>query len=563
MAFDGLLTRACAREIRDRIIYGKVEKVYQPEADVLVFTIHTKTGNVRLLISSGSSHARVHFIDEPPVNPNEPTSFCMLLRKHLNAARITDVRQVGAERIIEIDFESLNELGFTVSKRLIIEIMGKHSNCVLVDIESGKILDSIKRVGFDVNRVRQLLPGLKYQYPPVQDKIPFDKLDEADDQVIEMINDADDSKKIMSLVSGISPAFASCAILKDDRIGYIKEAALRAERGEISSRIYFDDQGDPREYYYMPLDEYEETCRAEEFGTLSECLEKYYSLKVSSNQSKQKSAELLRSVNEILSKKYLKKKRLSEDLLEAENSDEYRLFGELLTANLHLVKQGMKYVDVLSYYDGSTVRIPLDVRVSPSKNAQNYYKKYGKAMTAVKEKQIQIEENDREIAYLESVQAFTENSTSVEEVDALRQELTESGYLRPRKKGGYRDKKQKLSPLKMRLESGLTCLVGRNNKENDYITLKLSNKGDIWLHTKDIPGSHVLIQQGGAGITEDDIFEAASIAAYHSKAADSENVPVDYVPIRYVKKPAGAKPGMVIFTNNKTVYVNPKEGKKL
>ena len=328
-------------------------------------------------------------------------------------------------------------------------------------------------------------------------------------------------------------------------------------------RGYFDHEGNPREYYFMKLSVYEDVCDTVEYESLSECLEAYYGLKVTSNQTKQKAQDLMRAVNDLLNKKYLKKKRLSEDLLEAENSDELRLYGELLTANLHLVKQGMKKVDVISYYDGSTVTIPLDVRKSPSANAQNYYKKYGKAKTAIKEKQIQIKENDQELAYLESVAAFIDKSASVEEVEALRQELTETGYLRPRKRQGFKDKKARVTPLKYKLQSGLICLVGRNNKENDQITLKMANKGDLWLHTKDIPGSHVLIQTSGGEISEEDIFEAAAIAAFHSKASTSENVPVDYVPIRFVKKPAGAKPGMVIFTNNRTVYVTPKEGKKI
>ena len=563
MAFDGLMTRAVTKELRDRILQGKVEKVYQPESDVLVFTIHTKNGNVKLLISSGSSHARVHFVEEAPVNPPEPYPFCMLLRKHLNAARILDVSQVGCERMIEITFETLNELGFTVSKKLVIEIMGKHSNIVLVDIETGKILDSIKRVGFDVNRVRQTLPGLKYEYPPRQDKISYDDLDKAGDDIHDAIANASDGRMIMSIVAGISPAFADEAARHSDREGFIRYAVDAAGAGDHSPRAYFDSEGSPREYYFMPLQDYEETCDVKEYGSLSECMEEYFSLKVTSNQSKQKAQDLLRAVNDQLSKKYLKKKRLSEDLLEAENSEELRLFGELLTANLHMVKQGMKSVDVTSYYDGSTVHIPLDVRKSPSANAQTYFKKYGKAKTAIHEKKIQIEENDQEIEYLESVAAFIEGTSSVEEVEALRQELTETGYLRPRKHSGFKEKKARLTPLKFRLGSGLTCLVGRNNRENDYITLKLSNKGDLWLHTKDIPGSHVLIQTGGQQVSEEDIFEAAAIAAFHSKAAGSENVPVDYVPIRYVKKPAGAKPGMVIFTNNRTVYVDPKEGNKI
>ncbi|MBQ2160275.1 MAG: NFACT family protein, partial [Firmicutes bacterium] len=279
MAFDGLMTRAVTKELRDRIVSGKVEKIYQPEADVLVLTIHTKEGNVKLLISSGPSHARIHFVNEAPVNPPEPYPFCMLLRKHLNAARILDVNQVGCERIIEITFESLNELGFSVSKKLIVEIMGKHSNIILTDIESGKILDSIKRVGFDVNRVRQLLPGLRYEYPPKQDKIPFDMIRPED---IEKINSVSDGKMLMSMVAGISPAFSDMAAAHADRVAFITESMEKAEQGNISPRVYFADKGNPVEYYFMPLEEYEGSCEVKEFDSLSSCMETYFSLKTAS-----------------------------------------------------------------------------------------------------------------------------------------------------------------------------------------------------------------------------------------------------------------------------------------
>ncbi len=288
-------------------------------------------------------------------------------------------------------------------------------------------------------------------------------------------------------------------------------------------------------------------------------MEFYFGKKASSNQGRQKSHDLIKSVNAQLDKMYLKKKRLSEDLLRAENSEDLRLFGELLTANIHLVSPGAKSVEVTNYYDGSRVTIPLDVKLSPSKNAQRYFKKYGKAKTAIKEKQIQLAENDDEINYLESVLSFLENTEDVGEIESLRAELVETGYVRRRKQsGGFKEKKTKPAPYRYTLSNGMGVLVGRNNKENDYLTFKLAGNRDLWLHTKDIPGSHVIVQSAGAELDEASIWEAAAIAAYHSKARTSENVPVDYVPVKFVKKPSGAKPGMVIFTNNRTVYVNPK-----
>lgn len=556
MAFDGIVTRAMVRELQDRILLGKIEKVYQPEADELVFHIHTKNGNVKLLASVGSAHARVCFITENPVNPPAPLAFCMLLRKHLQGGRITEITQKDSERIIEISLETLNELGFTMSKKLIFEIMGKHSNIVLVDIASGKIIDSIKRVSFDVNRVRQILPGMIYQYPPAQDKIPFLEISAEQLEALPA-----DGKAILRSVGGIAPAFAEELALRAgvQRSGYLSDVLAAIESpNHADARVYLDESGAPIDFYPVALSELEESCRVERFGDLSSAMEFYFGKKESSNQGRQKSHDLIRSVNALLDKMYLKKKRLSEDLLKAENSEDLRLYGELLTANIHLIQPGMKSVEVTNYYDGSTLTIPLDVKLSPSKNAQHYFKKYGKSKTAIKEKQIQLDENEAEIKYLESVLSFLENTDDVAEIESIRAELVETGYIRRRRQaGGFKEKKYKPVPYRYTLSNGMSVLVGRNNKENDILTFKTAGNKDLWLHTKDIPGSHVIVQSGGAELDEEAVWEAAAIAAYHSKARTSENVPVDYVPIKYVKKPAGAKPGMVIFTNNRTVYVNP------
>ena len=555
MAFDGITTCAMVRELNEKIYMGKIEKVYQPEADELVFNIHTKTGNCKLFASTGSAHARMHFIEENPVNPPAPLAFCMLLRKHLQGGRIIAIEQKGSERIIEISIETLNELGFTVSKKLVFEIMGKHSNIILTDISTGKIIDSIKRVSFDVNRVRQIRPGMIYQYPPEQDKIPFGEI--TGEQLDSL---PADGKTILRSVGGISPAFAEeLAEHVSSRSEYffgVKDGILDGTSG--NAFVYLDEKEAPVDFYPVPLKYLKESCKTLEFSSLSAAMEFYFNKKESSNKGRQKSHDLIRSVNTALDKMYLKKKRLSEDLLKAENSEDLRLYGELLTANIHLIKPGMKSVDVVNYYDGSTVTIPLDVKQSPAKNAQHYFKKYGKAKTAVKEKQIQLEENDGEIKYLESVLAFLENTDDVDEIESIRNELVETGYVRRRKQqGGFKEKKYKPAPHRYTLSNGMTVLVGKNNKENDYLTFNTAGNRDIWLHTKDIPGSHVIVQSSGQDLDEKAIFEAAAIAAYHSKARTSENVPVDYVPVKYVKKPAGAKPGMVIFTNNRTVWVNP------
>lgn len=554
MAFDGIVTMAVACQLQSVITTGKIEKVYQPETDELVFNIHTKQGKVKLYSSIDPSSARVHLIEENLPNPPAPLSFCMLLRKHIQGARIIDVSQKDSERILEISLETLNELGFTVSKKLIFEIMGKHSNIILIDISSGKIIDCIKHVSIDVNRVRQLLPGVVYQYPPVQDKIPFKQVTK--DTILPA-----SGKAVQKTVAGISSAFAEELASHSNPSEFLESVVRAVQSGHVTPTVYCDEKNVPREFYIIPLAEYQDVCSAIQLESISSCLEYYYSNKQSTNKVRQKSSDLHRAVSSQLDKLHLKEQRLKEDLLKAENSDDLRLFGELLTANIHAVSPGADKVTVTNYYDGSQVEIPLDPRFSPSKNAQIYFKKYGKSKTAIKEKQLQLQSNQQEIEYLDSVLSYLDNAEDISEVEALRKELEDTGYIRKRKiPGGFKEKKFKAEPHKYILSDGSCVYVGRNNKENDMLTFKMSASKDIWFHTKDIPGSHVILHPASDDVLQQEeiIYAAAGIAAYYSKARDSENVPVDYVPVKHVKKPAGAKPGMVIFTGNKTVWVNPK-----
>jgi len=292
--------------------------------------------------------------------------------------------------------------------------------------------------------------------------------------------------------------------------------------------------------------------------SLSGCIEDYYYNKMGANKLNQKTVFLEKAVQNALGKLCLKKQRLSEDILSAEKGETYRLFGELLTANLHLLEQGKEAATVTNYYDGQPITIPLDKRLTPAKNTQNYYKKYSKSKTAIKEKTIRLKENDLAIAYLESVYSYIENASSPEDIEALRTELEDEGYIRARPKQKQSKKtKENHKPYTYKTESGLKVMAGRNNKENDFLTFKSAARTDIWFHAKGIPGSHVILYTGSAAPTDADIQGAARIAAFHSKGKQSENVPVDYTLVKYVKKPAGAKPGMVIFTNNKTLHVNP------
>ena len=563
MSFDGMVTDAVARQLNQCLAGGKIEKIYQPESDEIIIYVHANRENHKLFISSNSSHARIHLIQETDSNPQNPMGFCMLLRKHLQGGRITSILQKESERIVEISVDTINELGFSVNKKLIVEIMGKHSNIALVDAASNRMIDSIKRVSIDVNRYRQLLPGQQYRYPPSQEKIPYHGISEAELSSIIKETEVDPAKGLLSGIQGISPVIADEIVIlsesesTSDLYRSLTNLTERIRAGHTVPVVYLNEDGTPQDFHLFPLSIYESNLSCKTFPDISNAAEYFYSHKKSSNRVKQKSTDLEKAVGASLDKLYLKKQRLSEDLLKAENSDIYRLYGELLTANLHQIRQGDLTVEVLNYYENQTILIPLDPRFSPSQNAQRYFKKYNKAKTAVTEKNNQLQEANNDIAYLESVLTYIDHAASIEEIEELRQELTEGGYLRKRK-NHFKPAKSKPAPYQYTTSDGFRILVGRNNKENDILTFKTASGKDLWFHTKDIPGSHVILFTEGKSVTEAAIFEAAAIAAYHSKGKDSENVPVDYTQVRHVKKPSGAKPGMVIFVDNKTLYVNPK-----
>ncbi len=566
MSFDGIVTGAVARQLQRLLTGARIERIYQPESDEILLHCHAGRSKYKLYLSANSAHCRVHLTEAADSNPPNPSAFCMLLRKHLQGGRIAGVEQKGSDRILEISVDTVNELGFSVNKKLIAEIMGKHSNIVLVDLETGKILDSIKRVSIDINRHRQLLPGLLYVYPPSQEKKnAYELTKETFCQALRP-REPLTPKALMDAICGVSPTFAeeicfraaggSDAPLAVSQVWPVFHQMMKQLLSEEATpAVYVDSQQNPVEFHALPLLSYD-GAQQRLFPHISAACDYYYSHKASSNRIRQKATDLSKTVDTMLQKLYLKKKRLSEDLLEAEHSENYRLYGELLTANLHLIQPGMEQVTVTNYYDNTTLTIPLDKRLSPSRNSQRYFKLYGKSKTAVKEKRVQLEETQQDLDYLESMAAFLQQAQTYEEVEALRQELTELGYLKKRKQSG-KPVRTKLKPYEYTTSDGFRVSAGHNNKENDYLTFQLADKKDLWFHTKDIPGSHVVLYTEGRPVTETALFEAAAIAAYHSKGRDSENVPVDYVPLRHVKKPHGAKPGMVIFTNNRTLYVNP------
>jgi predicted ribosome quality control (RQC) complex YloA/Tae2 family protein len=575
MNFDGFVTGAVVCELQKALIGGRIEKIYQPEADELVFHIHSGANKHRLYLSASGGHARLHLLKEKEQgNPQTPFAFCMLLRKHLQGGRIAGIRQVESERIVQIDVNHPDEMGYSVDKRLVVEIMGKHSNISAVDLSTGRILDSIRRVGIDVNRYRQLLPGLPYMPPPSQGKESFYELTEASLAALLSIRTGDPAKALLSGIQGVGPlvseeiveravlASAGEEVSAVDLYPVLKEMVSSIQSEIASPVVYLDAGNSPIAYHMFPLALYRSQGTPLSFQSPSEAVEYFYSHRTATNRTRQKATDLHRTVDAALDKLYLKKQRLSEDMIAAEDGESFRIFGELLTANLHQLSSGETFVEVNDYYTDLPVAIPLDPRLTPAQNAQKYYRKYSKMKTAKIEKRIQIAETDIAIEYLESVTTFLNQAETPEEIDAIRDELTEGGYLR-RRKPGSRLPASRLKPQTFVSGDGFRILVGRNNKENDQLTFKTADKRDLWLHVKDIPGSHVILVVEGKPPTETAILEAAAIAAYYSKARLSANVPVDYTKVRYVKKPSGAKPGMVIFTDNRTVFVHPHSGTPL
>ncbi|GAB1476681.1 NFACT RNA binding domain-containing protein [Bacillota bacterium] len=573
LAFDGLITGAMAISLNRLLAGGRIDKIYQPDSDELIFHIHGGKEKRRLYISSNSAHARIHLLsdDKEQPNPQNPSAFCMLLRKHFQGGRIKDIHQVQSERIIEIDIDQTDELGFIVNKRLTVEIMGKHSNIIAIDSASGRIIDSIKRISSELNRFRQILPGFPYVYPPDHGKVSFYEVSGED--LSEITNRADSPlpKALMEKIQGVNPAVAelicnmainAAAARNADSLGegdihkIIQGMADSIRSGSYLPFVYMDRDNTPMDFHIFPFPDMENLADKITFENLSSAVEFYFSHKFSSNRIRQKSTDLTRALSASLDKLYLKKQKLAEELHNAENSELLRIYGELLTANLHNISPGLSSAKVLNYYNGEEIEIPLEPRYSPSVNAQRYFKNYGKAKTALREKKTQIEEADNSIGYLESVLVYVENADNIDEIEEIRHELAEGGYLRKRK-NAYRASKSKLQPLAFNASDGSRIYVGRNNKENDHLSFRLAGRNDYWFHAKDIPGSHVILSCEKGNPSEQAMAEAASLAAYYSKARNSSKVPVDCTRVRHVRKTPGSKPGMVIYKEQRTIFVDP------
>ena len=574
MAFDAAMLNCIMNEIA-ALGESKVEKVYQPAGDEIVLLMHSRERNFRLLINAGSGCPRINVTTTQAENPQKAPMLCMLLRKHLGGAKMTNARCYGFERACELEFDAYDEMGFKSKKYLICEIMGKYSNVILTDANK-KILALLKTVDFTVSMQRQLLVGMIYELPPKQDKI--------DTALVTKEQFADtfvQAPKSMRVDKFISTYFSGIAMSTARQIAYKAAGSIDAtlENCEISTLLatFFEiidgvrenkarpylivnENNEPQEFSYTPLDYYGGDYKSIELDTFGELIDAYFTKKGKAERIRQKSSDIFKLLSNAEARINKKISVQTEELSQCEMAEEYRIMADLITSNLYAMKRGESSVSLVNYYEEScpTVEIQLDTKLSPSQNAQRYYKKYNKLKKAKIELNKQIELSRQELKYIDTVFDSLTKADGESDLMQIRDELYHSGYA-SRMKNYSAVKSQAPKPLKFVTSGGYTVLCGKNNTQNDYITTKLAEKTDWWFHVKNLPGSHVLMQCKEEP-SEVDFTEAAEIAAFYSQA-EGNNIAVDYTNAKHVKKPAGTKPGYVIYHVNWTAYVTPNEEK--
>ena len=573
MALDGAFLYAVKSEL-EPLISGRVEKIHQPSREEIIISIRTRQGSKKLYISANAGSARVHVTEMSVDNPQTPPMFCMLLRKRLGCGKLVGIRQIGLERVLYLDFECVNELGDVVMITLACEIMGRCSNIIIISDE-GKVIDSIKRVDEEMSRERMVLPGMKYTMPPKDDRLNF--LTAEPDEItakLREVNPSELSKALIRVFEGISPVLArewtffagrgvhleSDTISGDqlDRLLFaVKRTREQLINGECCFSAVSDKEGQLKDFSFIRLSQFGTLMYTKEIGSASELLDYFYSERDRSARTKQRANDLFKLLVNLTERTSRRIAVQREELSACAEKEQHKLYGDLISANIYRIKKGDSSALLENYYDENcpTVEVKLDVRKTPSQNAQHYYSEYKKAVTAENMLAVQIEKGEEELQYLDSVFDSLTRAASENDIIQLRLELREQGYIKY--SGGKAKPPKALPPLEYRSSDGYTILVGRNNHQNDQLSLKFAEKSDIWLHTQSITGSHVLILTDGSTPPDTTIEEAAVIASVNSRGCNSTLVPVDYCLAKFVKKPTGAKPGKVIFTNYKTAFVRP------
>ncbi len=581
MSLDGAYLSLIKQELLNKGLIGsRVDKIHQPARDELVITLRGFKGGVRIAMSANPSAARVCVTEGAADNPQSPPMFCMLLRKHLSGGRLLDISQEGLERVLSFDFECVNEIGDIVRNRLSVELLGRCSNIILLTEKNGewRVVDSIKRIGDDVSAIRRILPGILYEPPPKENRLDlrFCGIEEAVERLLQFPEQKLE-KCLIKAFEGVSPilcrewAFytardidAPCKCLEDkDRrerfsffLNKIKNILTDTENNGARYSVIYEKGGKPVDFSFIAAEQYGAGVVLKEFPSPSALLDSFFSGRANAERMKQRSGDLLKSILAVYNRTAKKLELQKGELAACSEREVFRVKGDLLSANIYRMEKGMNEIVVDNYLTGEQETIKLDVRLTPSQNAQKYYGEYRKLDTAEKMLTQLIEREKQELVYLDSVFDSAARAQTDAELQEIRLELSQSGYLKKGKNRTNEKAVKPLQPLKFKSKDGFEIWAGRNNLQNDKLTLKTAKGDDLWLHTKDIPGSHVIVFANGREIPDSTILEAAKIAASNSKAKGGTKIPVDYTKVRYVKKPNGAKPGMVIFTNNKTVLVD-------
>ncbi|EOB3405086.1 fibronectin-binding protein EfbA [Enterococcus hirae] len=560
MSFDGVFTHAMINELRETLLSGRISKIHQPYENEVVLVIRSRGKNQRLLLSAHPSYARIQITQIDYQNPDTPPNFVMMLRKHLDGAILESIEQIENDRVIHFHFTKRDELGDLQNIILIVELMGRHSTIILVNKESGKILDAIKHIGSSQNTYRSLLPGVDYIAPPEQNQLnPFSQEKE---KVFHRLSQMDLTPK------GIQQQFQGIGF--DTAQELVARLTERPNEKMLVWQEFFttiDTQLSPSLYevaekeYFTPINYRffdSNTQQKKMYPTLSALLDAFYQEKAEKDRAKQQGGELIRKIENELKRNRNKLKKREQTLKDSENAEDYRRDGELLTTFMAQVPRGANEVTLPNYYEEDRpITIKLDPALTPNQNAQKYFHRYQKLKNAVKLIGKQIEEAKNEIDYLESVLSQLEIAGPMD-IEVIKEELTAEGYLK--KKSSKKQKRKKPSQPDQYLSTdGTLILVGKNNLQNDQLSLKTAKKTDYWLHAKNIPGSHVIIKSDQP--SDETITEAAELAAYFSKYRHSAQVPVDLVQVKHLRKPNGAKPGYVIYENQKTIIVTPEEEK--
>ena len=577
MAFDAGMLACMVHEIRTIALGGRIEKVMQPERDEIILQLRSTEGGKRLLINAGTG-PRISFTDLTRENPAQAPMFCMLLRKHLTGARLADIRQEGFERVVTLEFDTRDEMGFACTRRIVAEIMGKYSNLIFTDGE-GKIISALKTVDFSTSAQRQVLPGMRYELPPAQDKDNPLEVDFARFAELYAAESPDKplDKFILSRFCGISATVArEMAVIAtrhtDTPLRYATpeeawrgfDAVIsRIKEGNYAPTMVFDG-GQAVEYAFCPLTQYQAPVETRPYDSASGMLDAYFETRDKESRIRQRAADVLRLLTNAESRIKKKLDIQRGELADCEKADIHKKYGDMITANLWQLSRGMKQAEITDYEvwdeereEYGTVVIDLDERLTPSANAQKYYKKYAKARNAKVELAKQIELGEAELAYIYTVFDALTRAETANDLAEIRDELYRSGYA-SRMKGYAAPKKQPAPTVaKFKTTNGYLVLCGKNNLQNEHITHKLADRNDYWFHAKGVPGSHVVMVTNGEEPDAQDFTDAASIAAHYSKAAGGAQIPVDYLLVRHVRKVPGAKPGFVTYHTNWTAYVTP------